>query len=104
EEKLSRGTPLSTVGTTSEVYHHLRLLWSRLGVVHCPKCGLPGQVVDMAALAARVAEDFPRGALALLAPLVRRRKGFHKDVIAAAAKQGLAVVCVVGQLDTRGHV
>ena len=42
EQKLSRGTPLSTVGTASEVYHHLRLLWSRLGTVHCPKCGLPG--------------------------------------------------------------
>jgi excinuclease ABC subunit A len=98
EQKLSRGTPLSTVGTTSEVYHHLRLLWSRLGVVHCPRCGLPGQVVDMAALAARVAEDFPRGELALLAPLVRRRKGFHKDVIAAAAKQGVAEVRVDGAL------
>jgi len=98
EQKLSRGTPLSTVGTTSEVYHHLRLLWSRLGAVHCPKCGLPGQVVDMAALAARVAEDFPRGELALLAPLVRRRKGFHKDVIAAAAKQGVAEVRVDGSL------
>ena len=42
EQKLSHGTPLSTVGTASEVYHHLRLLWSRLGTVHCPKCGLPG--------------------------------------------------------------
>ena len=52
----------------------------------------------MAALAARVAEDFPRGELALLAPLVRRRKGFHKDVIAAAAKQGVAEVRVDGAL------
>ena len=59
EQKLSRGTPLSTVGTASEVYHHLRLLWSRLGTVHCPKCGLPGQVVDAAALAARVGRGLP---------------------------------------------
>ena len=98
EQKLSRGTPLSTVGTASEVYHHLRLLWSRLGVVHCPKCGLPGQVVDMAALAARVAEDLPKGELTLFAPLVRRRKGFHKQAILAVAKQGVAEVRIDGAL------
>jgi len=98
EQKLSRGTPLSTVGTASEVYHHLRLLWSRLGTVHCPKCGLPGQVVDMAALAARVASDFPKGELALFAPLVRRRKGFHKDAILAVAKKGVSEVRIDGAL------
>ena len=98
EQKLSRGTPLSTVGTASEVYHHLRLLWSRVGTVHCPKCGLPGQVVDVAALAARVASDFPKGELALFAPLVRRRKGFHKDAILAVAKQGVSEVRIDGTL------
>ena len=98
EQKLSRGTPLSTVGTASEVYHHLRLLWSRLGTVHCPKCGLPGQVVDAAALAARVGEDFPAGDLTVLAPLVRRRKGFHLDAIAAVAKKGVAEVRIDGAL------
>ena len=98
EQKLSRGTPLSTVGTTSEVYHHLRLLWSRLGTVHCPKCGLPGQVVDAAGLAVRVAEDFPAGELLVLAPLVRRRKGFHLDAIAAVAKKGVAEVRIDGAL------
>ena len=97
EQKLSRGTPLSTVGTASEVYHHLRLLWSRLGTVHCPSCGLPGQVVDAATLAARVAEDFPTGELTLLAPLVRRRKGFHLDVITAAHKKGFAEVRIDGE-------
>jgi excinuclease ABC subunit A len=96
EQKLSRGTPLSTVGTASEVYHHLRLLWARLGEVHCPRCGLPGQVVDAAALAARVAEDFPTGELSLFAPLVRRRKGFHLDAIAAAARRGVAEVRIDG--------
>ncbi len=98
EQKLSHGTPLSTVGTASEVYHHLRLLWSRLGTVHCPKCGLPGQVVDAAALAERVAEDFRGDELTLLAPLVRRRKGFHLDAIAAAHKKGFAEVRIDGVL------
>ncbi len=98
EQKLSRGTPLSTVGTASEVYHYLRLLWSRLGVVHCPRCGLAGEVVDTKALATRVAEEFPRGELLLLAPLVRRRKGFHLDAIAAAHKKGFGEVRIDGAL------
>jgi excinuclease ABC subunit A len=98
EQKLSHGTPLSTVGTASEVYHHLRLLWARLGTVHCPKCGLPGQVVDATSLAARVAEDFPSGDLSVLAPLVRRRKGFHLDAISAVAKKGVAEVRIDGVL------
>jgi excinuclease ABC subunit A len=97
EQKLSRGTPLSTVGTTSEVYHHLRLLWARLGEVHCPKCGVLGQVVDAAGLAARVAEDFPTGDLAVLAPLVRRRKGFHLDAIEAVARKGVREVRIDGR-------
>ncbi len=96
EQKLSRGTPLSTVGTSSEVYHHLRLLWARLGEVHCPKCGVPGQVVDAAGLAHRVAEDFPTGDLDVLAPLVRRRKGFHLDAIEAAHRKGVAEVRIDG--------
>jgi excinuclease ABC subunit A len=98
EQKLSRGTPLSTVGTASEVYHHLRLLWSRLGTVHCPRCGLPGQVVDAPGLASRVAEDFPSAEVLVLAPLVRRRKGFHLDAIAAAAKKGVAEVRIDGAI------
>jgi excinuclease ABC subunit A len=98
EQKLSRGTPLSTVGTSSEVYHHLRLLWARLGEVHCPRCGLPGQVVDAAGLADRVAEDFPAGEITVLAPLVRRRKGFHLDAIAAVARRGVAEVRIDGAL------
>jgi excinuclease ABC subunit A len=103
EQRLSRGTPLSTVGTTSEVYHHLRLLWARLGAVHCPKCGLPGQVVDAAGLATRVAEDFPSGDVTVLAPLVRRRKGFHLDAIAAVAKKGVAEVRIDGALHDAAH-
>jgi excinuclease ABC subunit A len=97
EQKLSRGTPMSTVGTASEVYHHLRLLWSRLGVVHCTRCGEAGQVVDAGSLAARLAADFPDG-MDVLAPLVRRRKGYHLDAIAAAAKRGVAEVRIDGAL------
>ena len=82
EQKLSRGTPLSTVGTASEVYHYLRLLLSRLGVVHCRSAGWPARS-RLAALAGRMAQAFPRGARAARA--------------ARAAAQGLPQVRVRGR-------
>jgi len=97
EQKLSRGGALSTAGTVSEVYHHLRLLYARVGEVHCPKCQLPGRVVGAAGLAARIGEDFRGQRLSLLAPLVRRRKGFHGDAIAAAARRGVERVRIDGR-------
>jgi len=98
EQKLSHGTPMSTAGTASEVYHYLRLLFARLGVVHCPKCGVPGEVAEAASLAGRIAEHFSGEEVVLLAPLVRKRKGFHREVITAAAKRGVRDVRIDGVL------
>jgi excinuclease ABC subunit A len=98
EQKLSHGTPMSTAGTTSEVYHYLRLLFARLGVVHCPKCGVPGEVAAAASLAERIAEHFSGEEVVLLAPLVRKRKGFHREVITVAAKRGVRDVRIDGVL------
>ncbi|HEY3121449.1 MAG TPA: excinuclease ABC subunit A, partial [Vicinamibacteria bacterium] len=98
EQKLTRGTPMSTVGTASEVYHYLRLLYARVGVPHCPRCGIAGAVADPAELADRIDAEFAGRELALLAPLVRRRKGFHRDLIVAAARRGVAEIRVDGAL------
>jgi excinuclease ABC subunit A len=98
EQKLSRGTPMSTTGTASEVYHYLRLLYSRVGIVHCPRCGEPGQVAAAAGLAERIDAECAGAEVAVLAPLVQRRKGFHRDVVEAAAKRGVAQVRVDGTL------
>ncbi|HET8646057.1 MAG TPA: excinuclease ABC subunit A, partial [Vicinamibacteria bacterium] len=57
EQKLSRGTPMSTTGTASEVYHYLRLLYARVGAVHCPRCGEPGTVASAAGLAEQIEGD-----------------------------------------------
>jgi excinuclease ABC subunit A len=96
EQKLSRGTPMSTTGTASEVYHYLRLLYSRLGTVHCPSCGERGQVASAAAVAAQVEAGAAGQPVLVLAPLVQRRKGFHREVIEAAAKRGIRQVRVDG--------
>src|SRR5439155_22883168 len=98
EQKLSHWTPMSTAGTASEVYHYLRLLFARLGVVHCPKCGVPGEVAEAAGLAERIAEHFSGEEVALLASLVRNREGFHREVIAAAANRGVREVRIDGVL------
>ncbi len=98
EQKLSRGTSMSTSGTASEAYHYLRLLFAFLGVPHCPQCGLAGEVASAEELASRIADHFAGEEVMLLAPLVRQRKGFHKDVVAAAARRGVREVRIDGIL------
>ncbi len=98
EQRLSRGTSMSTAGTASEVYHYLRLLFAFLGEPHCPRCGLAGEVASAGDLAGRIAEHFAGEEIVLLAPLVRQRKGFHRDVVAAAARRGVREVRIDGIL------
>src|SRR5437764_1963956 len=80
EQKTVSRNPRSTVGTVTEIYDYLRLLWARVGVPHCPNCGEPvvrqsaTQVVD------RVLA-FPEGTrIEILAPLIRGRKGEFKEL------------------------
>ncbi len=96
EQKLSRGTSMSTVGTGSEVYHYLRLLFAAQGVAHCLRCGVPGEAADPAQLAGRIAKDFAGANLTLLAPLIRQRKGIHREAIAIAARRGIERVRIDG--------
>jgi len=103
EQRLSRGTPMSTVGTASEVYHYLRLLFAALGIPHCPKCGARGEPADARSLAQRMVQDFAGHELMVLAPLVRKRKGIHRDLIAALAKRGVQAVRIDGGLWATAH-
>jgi excinuclease ABC subunit A len=108
EQKLSHGGSMSTVGTASEVYHYLRLLFAFHGVAHCAKCGLRGEIVNpprqpgersvAARIAGRIAEHFPDGEVVLLAPLVRKRKGVHREVMAAAERRGVYQLRIDGAL------
>ena len=88
--------PRSTVGTVTEIYDYLRLLFARVGRPHCPKCGRPverqtvQQIVD-------AVTSLPEGSrIMLLAPKVRRKKGEHKDVFEAARSAGFVRVRVNG--------
>src|SRR6266480_4124038 len=97
EQKSGGHNPRSTVGTITEVYDYLRLLWARLGTPRCPKDGSPiarqsaSQITDLVLA-------WPEGTkLEVLAPLVRGRKGEFRDVFEAAKKQGFVRVRVDGE-------
>ncbi len=98
EQKTAGHNPRSTVGTVTEIYDYLRLLFARTGTPHCPNCGravqrqTAGQITD-AILA------WPEGTrLEVLAPLVRGRKGEFRDLFEAARKQGFIRAIVDGTL------
>jgi excinuclease ABC subunit A len=98
DQKSASRNPRSTVGTVTEIYDYLRLLYARVGRPHCPKCGrplmrqTPQQIVD------RVL-DLPEGTrFQVLAPLVRGRKGEYEALLDDLAKQGFARVRVDGEV------
>ena len=90
--------PRSTVGTVTEIYDYLRLLFARIGVPHCPKCDSPvaRQTVSQIVDAIMSLEEGSR--ITLLAPKVRRKKGEHKDVFEAARKAGFVRIRVNGEI------
>ncbi|GMV10238.1 MAG: UvrABC system protein A [Gemmatimonadota bacterium] len=98
EQKTAGHNPRSTVGTVTEIYDYLRLLYARAGTPHCPSCGRPvqrqsaGQITD-SVLA------WPEGTrIEILAPLVRGRKGEFRELFEAARKQGFLRAMVDGEL------
>ena len=97
EQKSAGHNPRSTVGTITEVYDYLRLLWARLGTPHCPRDGSPIERQSASQITDLVLE-WPEGTkIEVLAPLVRGRKGEFRDVFEAARKQGFVRVRVDGE-------
>ena len=90
--------PRSTVGTVTEIYDYLRLLYARIGIPHCPKCGkeIKKQTIDQ--IVDRIMELPERTKLQLLAPVVRGRKGEHVKLLEDAKKSGYVRVRVDGIL------
>ncbi len=96
EQKTAGRSPRSTVGTITEIADYLRLLWARAGTAHCPLCGREVTSQSVEEMVADLAK-LPAGArVTLLAPLVRDRKGEHREVLADAGRAGLVRVRVDG--------
>jgi len=98
EQRTSQAGPRSTVGTLTEIYHYLRLLYARVGVPHCPECGRRLSQAGETEIAALVLERFSGEEVLILAPKVRRRKGFHRPLFEAALRAGRHFVRVDGRL------
>ena len=97
EQKAGAQNPRSTVGTITEIYDYLRLLWARVGVPHCPNDGSPVQRQSASQISDLVAA-WPEGTrIEILAPLVRGRKGEFKDLFEDARRQGFIRVRIDGQ-------
>ena len=98
DQKTTSKNPRSTVGTVTEVYDYLRLLWARVGVPHCPKCGkeIRRQTIDQ--IVDRVEALGEGTRFIVLSPIVRGKKGEHKKVFEDAKKSGFARVRVDGIL------
>ena len=90
--------PRSTVGTVTEVYDYLRLLFARVGHPHCPKCGRPVEKQTVQQIVDAVLSLPQDSRIMVLAPKVRRRKGEHKEVLEDARKAGFVRVRVNGTI------
>lgn len=89
DQRVGTFSPRSTVGTITEIYDYLRLLYSKEGTPHCPTCRVPVMTQSPDRIAAIVL-GMPEGSrLMLLAPQIKGRKGYHKDVFEALRKAGL---------------
>lgn len=98
DQKSTNRNPRSTVGTVTEIYDYFRLLYARIGIPHCPKCGreISKQSVDQ--MVDQIMSLPERTKVQLLAPVVRGRKGRHEKLLEQARKSGYVRVMINGSL------
>ena len=98
DQKSTNRNPRSTVGTVTEIYDYFRLLYARIGIPHCPKCGreIRKQTVDQ--MVDQVMQLPERSRIQLLAPVVRGRKGTHAKLLDQARRSGYVRVIIDGNL------
>jgi len=98
DQKSTNRNPRSTVGTVTEIYDYMRLLYARAGIPHCPKCGKEIKKQSIDEIVDRVMELPGRTKFQILAPIVRGKKGRHEKVFESAKKSGYVRVIVDGNM------
>ena len=98
DQKSTNRNPRSTVGTVTEIYDYFRLLYARVGIPHCPKCGkeIKKQTVDQ--MVDQIMSLPERSKIQLLAPVVRGRKGTHAKLLEQTKRSGYVRVQIDGNL------
>ena len=98
EQRLTRAGANSTVATVTEVSHYLRLTWARVGVLHCVECQVPITARRASELVRDVRKAFPGKRVTVLAPVVRGRKGIHRELLDKAQRDGFDEARIDGKL------
>ncbi len=98
QQKSLSSNPRSTVGTVTEIHDYLRLLYARLGIAHCPNCGTELSAWSIQQIVEDVLHRFGGQLVAILAPLVRQRKGDYRSFLEALYREGFKRVRVDGEL------
>lgn len=97
EQKSTSKNPRSTVGTVTEIYDYLRLLYARIGIAYCPEHNLPIIAQSPEKITEKIEEEFS-GMITILAPLVRKKKGTYQQLFKDLNKEGFARVRVNGEI------
>ncbi|MDD5295237.1 MAG: excinuclease ABC subunit UvrA, partial [Patescibacteria group bacterium] len=92
DQKSTSHNPRSTVGTITEIYDYLRLLFARIGVPHCPKCGRKVKQHSLDEIVDQVGKTYLGENIMILAPIVKDRKGEHKNIVERIVKAGFSRV------------
>src|SRR3569832_1467808 len=98
EQKTTSRSPRSTVGTITEIYDYLRLLYASIGVPHCPECGEPISRQSADQIVARVMQLSPEDRVMVLAPIVRGRKGEFKKEMEKLVQSGFTRARIDGEI------
>jgi excinuclease ABC subunit A len=97
EQKSTSNNPRSTVGTVTEIYDYLRLLYARVGVPHCPEHGIRIEAQSSEQIANRISKEF-KDHVTILAPIVRQKKGTYETLIKELAAEGYSKVRINGKI------
>jgi len=97
EQRTSRGGHKSTVGTLTEIHHFLRLLFVKLGIQHCPDCGIPIRPQSREAILDLVLGEFAGRRVCVMAPLIVARKGYYTELASWASRKGYFILRVDGE-------
>ena len=98
DQKTTNRNPRSTVGTVTEIYDYLRLLYAKAGTAYCPVCGLEIKAMSIDQMVDRVASLEERSRLLILAPVIVGKKGQHKRLLENIQKEGFTRLVVDGQM------
>jgi len=98
EQKTTVGNPRSTVGTVTEIYDYLRLLYARVGKVYCPNCGRQVEKQSTDQIIDTIIKDFDESRIQILAPVVRGRKGHYRELFLEIIRDGFLRVRVDGEI------